>query len=500
MAQGLTLQQLQAMGATPAPQTGGLTLAQIQAQQNAPKPDPLNGFHQIDQPGFFQKTLQGVAAPFLKLARVPAGLAESAIGAISGNEIDKKRGADLLSTKPADFGPLGRVNQAGYDENGNKLSIGNTVKEAVGTGLEMGSYFVGGEAAGGAKGLLENGVKQVLKTGAKEGAAIGGLGSTGSALQDKNATPLSVVGTGLTGTILGTATGAIPGLVKEGAELVNNVKNIISPDVESALMRAIKPGKNNINFGKDLNMALPEVSDTLKLKGIDTGKMSINDLQSAILDTKKRIWDQYETVKSPNAHVQIDTAPIADSIEKTITPRFEMQNPNKADQIRGLADQYRAKTMTVGEAEQFLQEANAELHSYYAKNKVGQHVAASDPEIAAVVKEANGLREQLYGKLDELTGGDAGQIKKLYGALTNIGNEVEGRAQVFNRQNPASLQETIHYPWAMAKGAASLMRGDLVGAGESLAQIGLSRSLKESNSTEGLIRHAFTKFGKSVPK
>jgi len=123
-------------------------------------------------------------------------------------------------------------------------------------------------------------------------------------------------------------------------------------------------------------------------------------------------------------------------------------------------------------------------------------VAAADPEVAHIVKEAQGLRTALYAKLDEFTGGNSAQIKKLYGALSNVGNEIEERTQVYNRQAPASLQETIHYPWAIAKGAASLARGDIAGAAESAGQIAISKAMKEANSTDGLIRNAFTKLFK----
>ena len=43
---------------------------------------------------------------------------------------------------------------------------------------------------------------------------------------------------------------------------------------------------------------------------------------------------------------------------------------------------------------------------------------------------------KLYGKLNELTGADAAQIKKTYGALSNVQNEVTGRLNVNARQSP----------------------------------------------------------------
>lgn len=462
------------------------------------------------RPGFFQSMVQGIAKPFLRTATTGAkalvgagGLATQGIAKLFGSKtlenIGSEATANAMDTKPTDYGYFGKVQPLGTSAEGKQLTAGQTAKDILGTSAELASYFVGGgEATQGAKALVEQGGKQLIKQGLKgagEGAVIGGLGAGGAELQKPESTTGSVVTQGLIGSILGGGVGGLTpvgvGLAKESYQ---GVKKILNPEVEDAIFRAIKPGKNNTNFTKDVSMAMPEVADTLKLKGVDTSKMSINDLDNAILDTKKRIWDAYEKTLSPNKHVEIETEPIAKAIESTITPRTELLNPSLAQKIKTTAEAYRTKgTISLGDAENFLHEANGELNSYYSKNKVGQAIARTDPEVAHTLKEAEALRENLYGKLDNLTGGKSAEIKKLYGALNNFGKEVSGRAQVVNRQSPASLQETIHYPWAVAKGVASLARGDILGAGESAGQIAFSKAMKESNSTEGLIRKAFSK-------
>ncbi len=479
-----------------------MTLEQLVGKTNAPTPE--------QQPGFFKSTIQGIAKPFLRVATTGAkalvgigGLATQGVGKLIGSKsienVGKEAEANAMDTQPTDFGYFGKVQPLGTSEEGKQLTGGQTAKDIVGTGAELASYFVGGgEAAQGAKALATQGGKQLIKQslkGAGEGAVIGGLGAGGAELQRPESTIGSTATQGLIGSILGASVGGLTpigaGLAKETYQ---GVKKVLNPEVEDAIFRAIKPAKNNTNFTKDVSMAIPEVADTLKLKGVDTSKMSINDLDSAILDTKKRIWDTYEKTLSPNKHIEISTEPIAKAIESTITPRTELLNPSLAQRIKSSAEAYKAKgTISLGDAENFLHEANGELNSYYAKNKVGQAVARTDPEVAHTLKEADAIRENLYGKLDELTGGKSADIKKLYGALTNFGKEVSGRAQVVNRQAPASLQETIHYPWAIAKGVGSLVRGDIVGTAESAGQIAMSKAMKESNSTEGLIRKAFSK-------
>ena len=462
-----------------------------------------------EEPGFFQGLVQGAAKPFAKigvtaakLTGAVAGLGKAGFQAATGHRDDAVKTINDINenaNKPVDLGYLGKVRAMGFDDNGEKLDTIDQIKQAAGTGAEIGSYFVGGGAVKeGIKDFAKAGIGQVVKQGLKEGAMIGGTGAAGSEAAKKESTLGSIAEQGLIGTVLGGTTGAAtPFLAKTAQGAYSGVKNIVNPEIESALTRAIKPGKNNVGFSDHLKLAVPEISDTLKMKGVDPAKMTINDLKDAVLDTKKRIWDAYEKVKSPNSHAQIDTTPIADKMKSTITPRFREQNPGLAQKIETAADTYNGRELSVGEIENRLQEANGELHSYYAKNKVSQQVAKTDPEIAHVVNEAEGLRELLYSKLDELSGGKSADIKKLYGALTNIGNEVEGRAQVYNRQAPASLQETLNYPWAVAKGLGSVVRGDPLGAAESLTQIGISKAMKEGNSTDGLIQKAFTKAAKN---
>ena len=67
--------------------------------------------------------------------------------------------------------------------------------------------------------------------------------------------------------------------------------------------------------------------------------------------------------------------------------------------------------MGLEEAEDFLQSANNDLHTYYAKNKVGQQVAERDPSTGYVVAEAGQLRDSLYSALDNLTGPGAADLK-----------------------------------------------------------------------------------------
>lgn len=448
------------------------------------------------------RTVQSVGA-------MAVGAGQKVIGKVTGNKNLSQSGSDLIAganaNQPQPVLPKGNVaggalgqylgqseTPLGYDSSGKKLSTGQGVKQAAGIGAQLAPYFFGGDALGKGVGWLSR-----LSASALGGASFFG----GAEAQNPKSTAKSIAGQSLFGAATAPLVEAgVEGGAKALGGVINSVKNIVDPDVEEAFTRAIKPAKKNTGWANDIKSALPEIADTLNSKGVDVKNMTMDDLKDAIKDTKTRIWDKYEQMVSPNKHATIDVGPIADNIESGITKRMQTLYPDLADNVTKMADKYRKLgTMTLGDAEDFLQDANADLQSYYAKNKVGQKAAMQDPAISSTVKEAEGLRTALYSKLDDLTGEASAPIKKLYGSLTNIQNEVEGRAQVVARQAPASLQETIHTPLAVAKAIGSAARLDIGGVAEAAGQIGMSQAMKAANSTEGLIQKAFQKILENVP-
>lgn len=163
-----------------------------------------------DQPGGFQAFVQGIAHPFLQEG-ITAGKAVAGAGALAAYGVGKLTGSKTLQDvgyqgmqnaadkSPVDLGYLGKVEPL------------QNAKQAIGSGLEAGSYFVGG---GEAKGALEatraGKIAKAAITGAKSGAAVGGLGGVASGLEnDKSA--LGTIESGIAGAaeggLIGGATG-----------------------------------------------------------------------------------------------------------------------------------------------------------------------------------------------------------------------------------------------------------------------------------------------------
>lgn len=378
-----------------------------------------------------------------------------------------------------------------------KKTIGNAL-EVIAEGLPfMGS---GGNTLGGVeKKALTKFIPETLNTVIKnskyakpfiEGAKYGSLYSAAGSLKKED--PLS---TTVKNSVLGGIGGGLVGMAGTAiGQAGKAIKNIISPDVEAALTKAIKPRGNNAKFAESLKTALPDIQETAQNSGLKIE--NIDQLEEVVKETKKGLWGQFKSLLGPNSKAEIDGNIIADRMIKGVDRRFITQNPEKYRKIVETANTYR-RPISLEEAEEFLQSSNNELHSYYGKNKVQQAVAMGDPEISHVIRENDALREELNKKLYELTGENAGELKRRYGALSNLQSEIVPRKNVIARQNPVSLSEQIGYGRAagnILKSTANFQLGD---AAAGAADLATTRFLKLKNDPNELIKSAFQKLQKN---
>jgi len=369
---------------------------------------------------------------------------------------------------------------------------------------EQGASYGGGELTGGllqkAFGFLRSlrGVKQAAEASKAEEAATS---AATSAATPPKTTPET------TGTLAEMATAPRPATTapaptsKPAGDIIGERLGILDKDPQSLITSALKPGTNNTKWAADVKRAFPD----LKAAESELGRpiKTFDDAEEAIKTAKAKLWSQYEAkltqVKGlgPNAPslTNIDGNQVADAMMKAIDQRTTLQNPELVKKITKVADTYR-RSMSVEEAEEFLQSANNELNSYYAKNKVGQQVAARDPETGHVVAEANTLRQALYSKLDELTGPGAADLKQRYGALSNFDDVLSKRKNVSLRQQPQSMAEQISKARAYAKIAVGVARGDPWSVYEGVQQSAAATWLKERQTSEAMMERAFANWGR----
>jgi flagellar hook-basal body complex protein FliE len=454
--------------------------------------------------GFLKEAVKDVANPFLRAGTTAVDVVEGGINAAQavGNRITGNKEAERRNI------------QEGFDALRERhLPFFGTIKPFTGVNLDTAgaaasaaSNFIGGEGAvGTAKNLGKGALKQAIRTGVKEGAVAGGLAGLGGELQSEDPTLGGSVKNTLKGAAIGgTIGGVVSGVPAAGVQgfravrgTAREVKNFIAPEVDVALIKAIKPSANNTGFKQALQTALPDINETSELA--KTPIKNLENLSQAIKATKNRIWDTYQALLGPNADATIDGNKVADSMMSSIDRRFASQNPQRVERIVAIADTYR-KPISLKDAEDFLQSANNDLYSYYAKNKVGKKVALGDPETAYIVKEAEALRDALYGKLNDLTGENAGALKQKYGALLNIENEVIKRINVAARQNPENLAEQISLAQGVGRVGKSVLNAELGDAIQGAGQIVASRYLKNKNTSDALIQSAFARLRKRPVK
>ncbi len=297
--------------------------------------------------------------------------------------------------------------------------------------------------------------------------------------------------------------GAGGGVVPNAAMAVKSAGAKLLPSLvdgppESLLTRAVKPGKNNVGWNADVQTAIPLMKSAEQTIGRPIA--GVDDALEAAQTAKKAIWQQYQQRLSPANQMgaMVDGNQIADAMVNSIDKRTAIQNPDLVQKVQQVADTYR-KPIPLSDAEDFLQSANKDLNSYYAKNKVGQQVAQNDPEISSTVAEAGALRSALYSTLDDVTGPGAAQLKQAYGSLTNVEKELYGRQLVAARQNPESLSEqlsTVRGAGKIAKGVLTLDPGDVI---EGAQNIAVSRALKARNSSDAMIQRAFESAQPAAP-
>lgn len=301
-----------------------------------------------------------------------------------------------------------------------------------------------------------------------------------------------------TGAGLGAARTIAPEIADTASSALAKAKTVgnkLAPSLvdgppESLMTKAVRPGKNNVNWNKDVGTALPLMKSAEEQLGRPIA--GIDDALEAAQIAKKGIWQQYQTrlASAGQMGATIDGNAIADAMIKNIDKRTAIQNPGLVDKVKAVADTYR-RPIPLNDAEDFLQSANKDLNTYYTKNKVGQQVAMNDPEISSTVAEANALRDALYSKLDQVAGPGAAQLKKAYGSLTNMEKELYGRQLVAARQNPESLSEqlsTARGAAKIAKGVFTASPGDVI---EGAQNIAVSHALKARNASDAMISRAF---------
>lgn len=327
----------------------------------------------------------------------------------------------------------------------------------------------------------------------------------------------------------GTATGMAAGTAAYGAagkvigkvapaivhpmETLTGINNVPPEQlVMKSLRGSVPTGKSK--FLPNLSTSMPEIKAAeaqlgKPVEGIDD-LLGTEQQPGAIRMAKRNLIGQYNQMLNSQGQIgkQIDLSPVADAMDRSVSRKTRLENPQVAKNISLIANRYR-QMFPIEHVDDLLHDANAELNSYYLKNPVAQRVAAAtNPDTAMLDAQVKQMRNALYGALDDPgQGAAAREIMRRYGTLTELEDAMYRRRNVALRQAPLDLSQNISR-WEsvgdMARAAAKFATGQ-VGSGAAdlmsgIAKRNVAKWLSEQQATDALIKRGFANHaGKPMP-
>lgn len=280
-------------------------------------------------------------------------------------------------------------------------------------------------------------------------------------------------------------------------------KGLLTKEPSTGAMQvkqAIRPPKNNRGFNADLNLVLQEATPELRQA------QDMTSFRNALLSEKKNVWQQVEgnLSKGEAQNLTVDGSLAAQKIRGMLKdPAFRRENITKTTEKDGTVVENKSplylelekkanaydSPIPVQEAETILENKNAGLQSYYAANRTNQAATIkADPSKAADIFITDVFRAELDKKLSAISDKQFAQLKNKYGALKNVANEAEKRANAIENLAPNNLSEQI----SIGRTAGNFLRNvgnfDFGDALASLADYGATKYLKFRNSPNQLLQ------------
>ena len=306
--------------------------ATLKPISNQPDFNTLTPVTEPERPSGLKAFIQDTTKAFLKLPATVSALGAKtvALGAEVAGRPDIAQRIDKTVEEGIDYGYFGNVKPI------------SSMKEAIATGAELGSYAIGGggvatAAKTGLKGLLVRGLKEGLKT----GAASGGLFSFGQSMQEAESKPMDVAYSTLFGTALGGVAGGILGtaipLVTKGvketlkfakvpelqAKLSEGYQKIFNPTARQ-IKADTRFGNNSFDF---LAQEMPDLPVTVNSNGrveADTAIEMAKQKYAAEATSYKAI------IRNSGKYVDIDN--VIATAKKAAREEFDGTDLAKAEQ------------------------------------------------------------------------------------------------------------------------------------------------------------------------
>lgn len=428
------------------------------------------------------------------------GLSESDLGRAAEPLMKRLPNADVIqevqagTPSPEGFAPtMARLlgNIAPYAAMSQPFVSGAGAVPLLKGASDLAKVSAGIGAYEGTKKLVE-GKPQEAPAAAASGAALTYGG--GKAIEGVGA--LAKVG----GKALSSTVGQIPQVQEAGLKVqqfLGRGEKSINRIIDQVIDKAIRPtvvGKgsssqvsNYYNKAREAVKTIVENKKDLNLTdefGESTNKLpeTLNEFSQAIDQTKKKIFAQYDALKSRagSTGVRLELTDVADDIEKQV-------NSNAVSslypELQNYALHLSARLRQVGsysldEAQQAIEMLNNSLKAFYRN---------PNPQAASKAVLDSAIATKLRNALDDLIEGITGQsyqaLKNKYGALRTIQEEVTKRAIVDARKNVKGFFDLgeIFSAGDIVKGLMSMNPSEVAKGGAMRAMIAMIKSINNPN-------------------
>lgn len=267
----------------------------------------------------------------------------------------------------------------------------------------------------------------------------------------------------------------------------------IRPSVSGRQTGSIKKMENDIALAFDTISAnkknLKFIDDAGEIVG-DTPK-NLDQLSQSVQQTKKDVFKAYNKLKNI-ANEELRVIFLDDISNELLKGVDKVQvkdlSPRTVSYAKSLSNTLKDRGFySVDEAQDAMQILNNKLQAYYKNpdpNQLGENVIDS-----AV---ANHLRKKLDDVIESETGSMYSELKRRYGALKSIEKDVNRRAIVDQRKNPAGLLDytDIFTGQQIAEG---LLTGNPIQLTRGAVGLTAKNILKRSNDANRAVRKSFEK-------
>jgi len=303
-----------------------------------------------------------------------------------------------------------------------------------------------------------------------------------------------------------TAIPAVKGLkvagkgLKEAGAITSDVaelgaRTLGKTGVENAsknIFKAVKPSITVDRNKKLIRETLNSANEELVKRGYKP--TNLKEYAEQLNESRKEVWSEIESKLGAGKGTKINLQSIADELKSMASsPELVRTSKSTAEKIKKMAESLvsQGKEISVQDAEKLKQFINSELKGAFGKFNL------SNAEQNAKKLITQKIGEQLDKVLSDIPGEFAG-LKKKYGSLRQVEEDVLKRLIIFERQNPQGLVESF----SKISGVGNILKGLMTASPSEIAkgagEIALGQLQKRANDADVLVKNAFEKLSKRL--